>query len=259
MKPNFGVPYLGVAPLPLPSWLAQATAAKMLDEPFPLGEVLQESLFYPSCGSDGGPVRYLGKWINSFVYVDYGYSRQKFLDELAARPFVGYQVVGMRGVSFTELAPNGWRTPVLSSFEIRESNRYLKERVGQPFCEWVIFEREMSTPPSHGPERFSLLYMHADGADAYQSLYVGNDLCAKGIAVIQPGCGFGRNWTDFNDPQAVLARLVMGNPAGVPDFYLGGGIGPRKYLSPRWPEYSSLLGWYPYGGIGSVGVWERAK
>lgn len=259
MKIKAGLPSLGGSSFPLPDWLANATADKMLDAPFPLRAVLQESLFYPSCGSDGGPVRFLGKWINSFVYVDYGYSRQKFLDELAASPFLGYQVVGMRSVAFAELAPNGWRTPILSSFELRESNRYLKERVGQPFCEWVIFEREMSTPPSHGPERFSLLYMHADGAEAYQSLYVGNDFCAKAIAVIQPGHAFGRNWTDFNDPQAVLARVVMGNPVGVPDFYLGGGAGPRKYLPPQWPEYSSLLGWYPYGGIGSVGVWEGTK
>lgn len=250
---------IGHAPLPLPDWLRRMTAKNMLDEPFPLREVLDGSLYYPSCGTDGRPVQYLGQWFRSFVYVDYGYSRELFLNELETRPFLKYQVLGARSISARELVPNGWIQPWLTPAETEQITRNADHRVGESFCEWVILEREVSAPSSFGPERFSLLYLNADGAAAYEALYVGNALRAGAIAVIQPGHGFGRNWTDFTDPQAVLARVVMGNPAGVPEVFVTGGIGPRKYLPAPWPGYSKHLDWYPYGGIGNVGIWERVK
>jgi hypothetical protein len=201
-------------------------------------------------------VQYLGQWFQSFVYVDYRYEREMFLDELEKRPFRKYQVLGMRSVSMSELAPNGWTQPFFTK-ALREAG-WCADRIEKvPFCEWVILERDVSAAASYGPERFSLLYLNADGVEAYHSLYVGNAQRASAIAVIQPGHAFGFNWTNFTDPKAVLARVVMGNPAGVPDFYVSGGIGPRKYLPAPWPEYTGRLGWYPYGGIGSVGVWER--
>ena len=80
-----------------------------------------------------------------------------FLDELAARPFLSYRVIGMRSVEINELAPNGWREPLLTNAEIKQATRYMKEREEKPFCEWVIFERDGSAQLSHGPERFSLL------------------------------------------------------------------------------------------------------
>lgn len=259
MKTKAGQLTLGDAPLFLPEWLACLDARKIVDAPFPLREVLDGSLYYPSCGTDGRPVQYLGQWFRSFVYVDYGYSRDMFLDELATRPFLKYQVLGTRSISASELVPNGWIQPWLTSTETEEVTRYPDHRVGEPFCEWVILEREASVLSNFGPERFSLLYLNADGAAAYEALYVGNALRAGAIAVIQPGHGFGRNWTDFTDPQAVLARVVMGNPAGAPDVFISGGIGPHKNRPAPWPRYSNHLGWYPYGGIGNVGVWGSAK
>lgn len=123
----------------------------------------------------------------------------------------------------------------------------------------MIFERDGSTPLSHGPERFSLLYLNADGAAAYKALYVGNAMRAKAIAVIEPGNGFGGNWTDFTDPQAILARVVLSNPASMPDFYLSGGFGRLKYLPAPRPSYPRLLGWYSYGGAGGGEVWGLEK
>jgi hypothetical protein len=250
---------IGHAPLPLPDWLGRMTAKNMLDEPFPFRVVLDGALYYPACGNDGRPVQYLGQWFHSFIYVDYGYDREMFIDELATKPFLKYQLLGMRSISVSELTPNGWGQPLLSDTEAEQATRCADHRTRKHFCEWVILEREASAPPNFGPKRFSLLYLNADGVAAYEALYVGNALRAGAIAVIQPGHGFGRNWTDFTDPQAVLARVVMGNPAGVPEVFVTGGIGPRKYLPAPWPGYSKHLGWYPYGGIGNVGIWERVK
>lgn len=79
------------------------------------------------------------------------------------------------------------------------------------------------------------------------------------VAVIQPGHGFGWNWTDFTDSQAVLARVVMGNPAGVPDYYVYGGRGARDDLTDPWPSYPKNVGWYEYWyecrALGNVGIW----
>ncbi len=259
MKVKTGVPNLGNDAICSSDWLISVTAQTMATEPFPVMKVLQQSLYYPASGIDGGPVKYLGRWFSSFIYADYGYGRQMFLDELAARPFLGYRAIGMRSVEKNELAPNGWLEPLLTNAEIQQATRYMKERGEKPFCEWVIFERDASAPPSHGPERFSLLYLNADGAAAYKALYVGNAMRAKAIAVIQPGHAFGGNWTDFTDPQAILARVVLSNPVGMPEFFISGGFGRLKYLPTPWPSYPSLLGRYSYGGMGSVGVWGLEK
>ncbi|MDO9277537.1 MAG: hypothetical protein Q7U05_03095 [Polaromonas sp.] len=251
---------LGPLPLEVPSWLAHATAETMREEPFPLREILDGALYYPSCGSDGGPVQYLGPWYQSFVYVDYGYGREDFLKQLVNAPFVGYQIMGMRSVSLNELAPRGWDQSALTQEENEDALRYARDWRKKPFCEWVVFERAASRTSSQGPQRFSLLYLCADGAQAFNTLYVSNKLRPGAIAVIQPGHAFGRNWTDFTDSQAVLARVVMGNPAGVPDYYVYGGRGAREAYTDPWPSYPKNVGWYvywyEYRTLGNVGIWR---
>jgi hypothetical protein len=247
------------APLLLPNWLLRATAENMLDEAFPLYEILDGSLYYPACAFDGGPVKYLGKRFHSFVFTDYIYGRKHFLEELSQKPFKKYQVVGTRSVLLEELAPNGWAQPSLTKLESEQVDRHAAHKADKLFCEWVILERDADAKSNHGPDRFSLLYLNEEGAKAYYSLYVGNTIRAGAIAVIQPGHSFGLNWTDFTDPLAVLARVVMANPVGAPELYLSGGMGARKYLPDPWPKYTNQLGWYPYGAIGSVGIWERLQ
>ncbi len=246
---------LGPQPSDVPEWLAHVTAETMREESLPLREILDGSLYYPSCGSDGGPVKHLGPWFQSFVYVDYGYRRDEFLGQLVKAPFSGYQIMGVRSVSSNELAPRGWDQSALSKEENESAQDYARDWRKKPFCEWVVFERETSRPISHGPQRFSLLYLCADGAQAFNTLYVSNKLRPGAIAVIQPGHAFGMNWTDFTDSQAVLARVVMGNPAGVPDYYIYGGRGARKDLTDTWPLYSTNVGWYKYHTLGNVGAW----
>ena len=238
-------------------WLLELDKASMQRQSFPLEQILAGSVYYPSSGFDGAPVKNLGSSVQSFVYADYGCGREQLREELVKHPFIGYQMIGIREVGVDELTPKGWNLPALTPDE-SERMHYADQYRKEPFCDWIVFERESTTPAGHGPFRFSLLYLCADGAAAFHAMYVNNKLCPSAVALIQPGHGFGRNWTNFYDPNGVLARTVLGNPAGKPECLLYGGWGARKYFrSCPWPYYDSLEGWYSYSQNGNVGVWTR--
>lgn len=129
-----------------------------------------------------------------------------------------------------------------------------------PFCSWSILERSNDFPPSHGPRRFSFLYLCADGVAAFQALYVANRALPAIVAIIQPGHGFGMNWTNFTDPEKIFAQSVLENPAGKPTILLYGGIGRRSfYEQPCWPEYTKRVCFLRKAGGGSIGVWQHAQ
>ncbi|MDQ1314622.1 MAG: hypothetical protein QG662_731 [Pseudomonadota bacterium] len=237
-----------------PEWLRNLTTATIQNQTFPLRRLLRDSLYYPASGFDGNPIRHLAGNIHSFIYADYGHERDEFDRALHDEGFRGYEILAEREVTEQELAPHGWRPIPPSLYEGRPKASDCKA----PFCLWVVLQRLADMPPSHGPERFSLLYLCADGAAAFQALYVANKLAPRAIAIIQPGHGFGGNYTDFTDPERILARSVLGNPAGAPRLLLYGGWFERKlYREPCWPGYRELIRFLEIAGGGSIGVWMR--
>lgn len=239
-----------------PRWLTSLSSATMTNESFPLHELLNDSLYYPSSGFDGDPVRHLAGNILSFVYVDYGHSHDEFVSALETPGFHGYDPIAARSVTERELTPNGWR-PTLPAHSDGDPSRY-RNWIKQPFCSWSVFQRREGVPDSHGPSRFSLLYLCADGVAAFQALYVANSVVPKAVAVIQPGHAFGRNWTDYTNPEQLLARSVLGNPSGRPEILLYGGIGKRGFYREQcWPDYQTLLCFIDKAGGGSIGVWSK--
>jgi len=242
--------------MPTPPWLTEASASTMEHGAFPLEPILRGSLYYPSSGFDGDPVRYLGGNILSFVYVDYGYDESTFLDEVHRRGFAGYRLVGTRRVQERELVPNGW-TPTPPRPEEGDPAKYW-DWIKEPFCRWCVFAREPNFDRSHGPDRFSLLYLCADGVAAFQALYTANGHAPKALAIIQPGTGFGMNYTNFKDPEGPLARSVRGNRAGEPSILLSGGYGRLSYhQNPCWDGYPKRVALLDKSGRGSVGVWTK--
>ena len=244
-----------------PQWLSDLDPKYINYIEFPLEDVLRDSLYYPSSGFDGTPVRHFLGNVFSFVYVDYG-NNSKELDEALAKPgFRGYEVIAKRDITEKELVPNGWQW-LYTRDEIYASGNPLEHcswlRSPSPFCSWIIFQRKKDAPVSHGPHRFSLLYLCADGVAAFQALYVCNEMAPACVAIIQPGHGFGTNWTCFNDPDKIFARSVLENPAGKPKVILYGGNSGREYFSaPCWPDdYPNLLCFLSKGGRGNVGVWK---
>lgn len=238
---------------PSPDWLVRMSPDRMRSEPFPLRELLDGSLYYPSSSFDGDPIAYLGGNHLSFVYVDYGRDRDELLDALESPGFLAYRVLCHRPVLESELTPRGW-VPRLPVAIIPD---HILGWIKRPFCEWVVLEREPGLTDAHGPHRFSLLQLCADGVAAFDALYVSNRVVPGTIAIIQPGHGFGGNWTNFEDPDQPLARSVLGNPAGRPNLLLYGGSGGRdRYTRPCWPQYGGCLGFL---GNTSIGVWRRSE
>jgi hypothetical protein len=90
-----------------PEWLVRLVDADVL----PIDSLLRNSLYYPSCGRDGDPVRYLGGLVHSFVYVDYGLEHDEVWSSLHhdRHGFTGYTIVHCRDVKENELTPHGWQ------------------------------------------------------------------------------------------------------------------------------------------------------
>lgn len=238
-----------------PEWLNR-NQEEIQNGEFPLREILNDSLYYPASGTDGDPVKYLAGNVLSFIYVDYGLERNDVLRELYG--FSGYHPVAFRDVEMSELCPEGW-TPMLplpdDGYPGHRSN-FIK----QPFAIWCVFQRNAELDGRHGPERFSLLYVCGDGVATFQALYHGNNCFPYAAAVINPGTGFGGNWTDFSDRSKILARSVLDNPNGSPELLLYGGICPEDdpfYLEPCWPDYPEPVACVPKYDGGYIGVWSR--
>jgi hypothetical protein len=236
-------------------WLESITQRNIGKITFPLLGLLNRSFYYPSSGFDGDPIRHLGGNFKSFIYVDYGKSFEELDANLRNTGFRGYQIVAERIVKEQELAPNGW---VIPNVELKDGDFSTclmnRERF---FCHWYIFELRGDVPCEHGPKRFSLLYMCQDGIIAYKTIFNANSIAPAAIAIIQPGYGFGRNWTDFTVVDSLLYRTVRENKSGLPAILLSGGYGPKKwYKKPCWPAYTKLLQFINKGANGNTGVWS---
>lgn len=234
---------------PVPEWLQKANPAA----PFPLQDALHRSLYYPSSGRDGDPVKHLGGFTHSFVCVDSGITRDKLLRSLEEERhrFKGYKVLFQKDVTEQELAPNGYSLPPLRPGDGRPS-----PRGRTPFAIWAVHQRLPEFDDNHGAERFSLLFICGDGAAAYHALYYSNRCAPEVLAIIQPGHTFGGNWTDFTNPDLVFARSVRENPYGTPDYLLYGQWHDH-YEEPCWPQYPKKV-FYWSAGDAKIGLWARS-
>jgi hypothetical protein len=215
-------------------------------------------VYYAACGIDGRPVQYLGGCCHSFVYADYGYSLQQISTLLSQEgAFSGYQLRSSRLLSIDEIDLRAaWESIHLDPSLDGEPGRYAERRVEQ-YAYWCIFERLTELPDEHGPEAFSLLYLGMDGVAAFQALYVAHLAVPSVVCIIQPGEGFGGNWTHFFDDRQILCRTILSNPAGKPAHLLFGGIGANREFqsSVAWPGYKHLIRHWKVTA-GYFGLWQ---
>jgi hypothetical protein len=236
-----------------PPWLKQIQPWNIPYERFPLDTILQRSVFCPCSGFDGDLVRYLAGNFHSFIFVSHG---SGLPDKSRKHGFNGYDVLAMREITERELVPKGWALGHSLPDDDRLKHRKLMQK---PFCTWMVFERRADRPLTHGPCRFSVLYLCADVVAAYDALYVANRESAAAIAVLQAGGSPGRNSTDLTDRQKIFARTVMENPAGTPRFLLFGGNGKHEsYGEPCWDDYADHICFLDCTGGGTLGVWRLA-
>lgn len=238
----------------MPSWLRADSFS------FNADTVLRDSLYYPASGTDGGPVKWFMGNVYSFVYVDYGVSRGNLHSELFSRGFRGYRKIHSESITQQQLTPRGWTVRIKPELESEEKRPdFFRKEMARPYCEWYVFEREENFDDLHNPGRFSLLFLCADGAASYQSLYLSNNLAPLVLAIIQPGHGFGGNWTNFTDRNAILARSVF-HGENIPEYVVNGGIGDftRHYSNPMWPEYGEFVV-RKQRGEGWAAIWAKNK
>ena len=202
---------------PVPQWLL---AASVNPAGLPLKEMLQNSVYYPASGFDGGPIRLLGGNYYSFIYVDYGVNEIKLLNEL--HEIRGYRPLFVRDVMQHELTPHGWVERIPKGLDQREFRRPPSGWIKPPFAKWVVLERTPGFDDQHGPTRLSLLYICGEGVATFQALYYSMETFPDLVCVIQPGTGFGGNWTNFCDEKQIFARTVAENYAGHPRYLMHG-------------------------------------
>ncbi len=243
--------------------LTQITPWQIQNEPVPIKELLKDSLYYPSAGFDGGVVNFFSKQVQSFVFCDYGFHEREFLDKMDG--FRGYKVLANRKLDPNDLTPNGWKMQIPPGVDPQAYTKYI-DPGKKPFAHWVVYDRDQQFDENHGPKRFSLLYIGGEGVATYQALYWSNKETAKILAIIQPGTGFGMNWTDFRKKNGHLAWVIMENQHGTPKTILFGGIGNEYEEMFDWDGYKmtgKIEGYYhrekKYGGgrSGEVTVWEK--
>lgn len=219
-------------------FLESLTEAQIKDEPLPLRLLLWNSVYYPASGLDGGIIKYcntLGRdmGIRSFVYCDYNTNEAELCDNVADH-FRGYTIFSHRSVSVWEL---GVKHLSMEPIDDRAKHKHLTPE-GEPFCHWFIMERDAAFDDDHGPKRFSLLFLCCEGVTAYVQLYSQNEILPKALAIIQPGTGFGGNWTDFRDYDAPLSFVLRHIPY-MPRYIFNGGMGNSEddYTHLPWNEY----------------------
>lgn len=210
----------------------------------PLDDLLHNSLYYPASCTDGGVIKdcntlrkNLG--VVSFVYCDYHVTQEYLSKNLNMR---GYHVMANRDLSIEEIGnrPNIHGYISLSAMEqnkmVKNINLYANP---SPFARWMVFERDNNYTNEHGPQRISVLYVCGEGVATYLSLYAARNISPCILAIIQPGHGFGFNWTNFFDSKAALYRALKANPAGMPQYVYKGGIG-KGYDNLDWEGYSLI-------------------
>jgi hypothetical protein len=215
----------------MPNWLM---ADYRENEPLPIGEILDGSVFYPASGMDGRPVKYLGGFSHSFGYADCNVTCDALKRDIDT--FKGYRIRCLRAVKKEELCFKPFR-PVLPQSNDGNPRRLHVCPGFVPYALWAIYERHPHFDEVHGPQRFSLLFVGGEGAAAFQALYYSNQ-CTPSCITLSRCDAFTDNWTAFFNPTRILARSVMQNPHGTPEYIF---VDFRPDAEPPWPWYSELL------------------
>ena len=231
--------------------LMTLTPEDILSRRIPLKELLEDSVYYPACGTDGRPIKYCNTiWrkfgVNSFVYCDFDMSEERFLGQL--KTVLGYHVLAHRSLSRDEYIPEGWTLELEGHNPKQYYDTFLgAKREFPPFAHWAVFERDSGRNPMHGPERFSLIYVGGEGLATFQQFYCHHHIAPRMLCFIQ--CwGFAGNWTDFTDPDAAFATTLRRHPECTPEYVCIGTydkicgvlrIKGTEYLGARFVKYAS--------------------
>ena len=229
-------------PVAAPKFLLDAERFAKAKE-FPLEDILKDSLYYPACGLNGTPIKFLAGNVFSFVYADYGVTKENYLANLIGNGpdsgFSGYHHVLLREIQRDEVVPHRWRPPILP--EPMAHERIMGMQSGSaPFGHWSVWERDNGKDAAHGPKRFSIFYLAGEMSAIYMGLFDRLRIAPKILAVITPG-SLGGEWETVESDDSFFKRVVGSNPAGWPEYLLYGSWNPGSMHSSCWKEYGGKV------------------
>lgn len=194
-------------------------------------------VFYPGSGTDGQPVEYFGirHAAHCFIFVDYGITQNHLLQELgdSGHPFEGYECAGRCDINVRDLALKRW-PHVQPDGALRGP-----DAPGEAYAFIEILERRPAFNDSHGPKRLAILFLCADGVEAYDALFC-QTKAAVPFAVVLQDHGFSGNWTRFGRG-GDLDRVAT-HTGQFPEFLL-----VADNTEP-WAGYSAIAGTIASGG-----------
>ena len=174
---------------------------------------LQNSVYYPACGFDGTPIKFLGKLFSNFVYADYN-SEYNDLESNIKNSLLGYKLKNSSMISAEELFGINWE---LFAFKNEEIIRKLHFEWKKPFAKIYSFERSLGFNDEHGKNNIELLFIKAEGISTYKYLYVNKNIAPKCLVSIVPGLSFGGNFYDY--PKMLIEIIELSNKYPEYQFY----------------------------------------
>jgi hypothetical protein len=217
---------------------------------FNLKDILEESLFYPSSGTDTSDIECFSIRNQSFVHVDYSIHRN-VIESLMRNHFsgMGYDLIGIKHVSKEELTPGVF---IHDNLHLNDYERqrlkidFIQDRFyGRdftPFALWAVYELNTNkmTNNVRMKERFSLLHLGGEACATFEALYAQNKINPSAVAIISPGHGYGDNWTIFPDPEfrfyQNMNRNALKNKVEMPKILLTNvTLGDEAVC--YWPEF----------------------
>lgn len=212
--------------------ISQLTKKYIESGTVPIKDLLENSVYYPACYDDGTPVKYFNErfseyGIQSYVYADYG-MKAEVLSALQDG-FRHYHIFATRELKESDLVAHKWDPSKYLQYLSSEERARMEEEAFKyhsinyyaAFGRWIVYERDSDADAKVGPEKFSLLYIAADGAATYAALYLENKIAPKALTIIHPGGGYGGNYTSYYNPEGVFLRIVnLGET--VPEYVLQG-------------------------------------
>lgn len=178
-----------------PSWLAGN------DFKFDIFQILEDSCYYPYGNLQGAPVKILIKKTYSFVFIEYGVTEGRFIEEIKENGFKGYTIIHEQDIPQSLLSPNG----LVKFLQPNNEDDYVS-RHPHPFCKWYIFENKAENL------RFSFLFLTADAVAAYQALYFSNKVQPRFLVFDYPrgnDIELQTHWRGISKGNSFFERVIL--------------------------------------------------
>lgn len=235
---------------PIPEWILSVDK----DSEFSIANVLENSIYYPACNTDGSMLEAFGGFAHSFVYADPNITKEQLIKRIPK--VAGYSVLFTRDILKEQLCfkPFNLVRPIPEIDGDPKEFRITDEF--KPYALWVVFQRNSFTNPSHGPKRLSLLFIAGEGIATYQAIYNSNKI--RPLAIVLYGhSGFAGNWTFFERRDGIFERSVMANLGGFPSYIFADEHYDNEWTErplSTWSNYTKL-----YKKTSFIKIWEASR